>query len=88
MIKGYKKNGKIEGIVTYIDLETNKINEITEFKNGTPNGKYETYYSNGNIEIIGAYKDGYLDGLIITYYEDGKTIKRKKGVRHPETSYI
>ncbi|GIT52710.1 MAG: hypothetical protein Ct9H300mP15_29230 [Gemmatimonadota bacterium] len=37
-----------------------------------PDGPFETYYENGQLEEKGTYKDGVQDGPFETYYENGQ----------------
>lgn len=46
---------------------------VADFKNGLPNGKWETYRYNKLYEKRN-YKDGRLDGKVVTYASDGKTV--------------
>ena len=39
---------------------------------GPPDGPYESYYDNGQLETKGTYKDGELDGPYEEYYDDGQ----------------
>jgi antitoxin component YwqK of YwqJK toxin-antitoxin module len=37
-----------------------------------PDGPFETYHENGQLEEKGTYKDGELDGPSESYYENGE----------------
>lgn len=73
IVRGYKKNGVKEGIETITDLETNNILCRTEFKNGVPEGSYESYID-GKLYCKGNNKNGKSDGLVTVYESDGKTV--------------
>ena len=46
------------------------------FGGGPPDGPYESYYENGQLQVKGTYKDGELDGLVETYHENGQLSER------------
>ena len=43
---------------------------------GPPDGPFEEYYDNGQLEEKGAYKDGELDGPYEAYFENGQLIEK------------
>ena len=47
------------------------------FSEGPPDGPYESYFENGQLEQKGTYKDGELDGPYEIYHENGQL--REKG---------
>ena len=62
---------------TYKVYSNGKIEEIKNFKNGKPNGRYRNWHMNGNIHMEGTLKNGISDGLITAWYENGN--KRTEG---------
>jgi TonB family protein len=57
----------------YISGKIRNVFECTEVSPSLKrNGKFISYYENGNIEEEGTYKSGMGTGLFKTYYEDGK----------------
>lgn len=42
------------------------------YKNGKPNGKWVTFYTNGNLKSIENWKDGKLHGKYILYSSNGE----------------
>lgn len=46
---------------------------VAEFKNGLPDGKWETYRNN-KLHEKRQYKEGRLNGKVLTYASDGKTV--------------
>ena len=42
------------------------------WKDGKPDGLWESYHENGQLSSKGHYKDGKRDGLWKFYYEDGQ----------------
>lgn len=43
---------------------------------GVLNGKYTTYYDNGDIKESGNYIDGYLEGIVTIYNNKGEMIRK------------
>ena len=43
---------------------------------GAPDGPFEEYYDNGQLQEKGAYKDGELDGPYEQYFENGQLIEK------------
>lgn len=46
------------------------------FKNGVPNGKWLSFYPNGNIKSIENWKNGILNGKYILYNKNGYPISK------------
>ena len=81
-------NGKKEGLFLIVSLITNKIHLKANFKNDKKNGDVKKYYSSGELEEQGKYKNGiFIRGFriiynqydnisIIEYFKDGKIIKK------------
>ena len=82
IMKGYKKNGILDGEIDYYDLKTKKLNGKEFFKDGEIY-KRNFYHENGNIYSEGLFKKNKLHE-IQTYYEDGKTIHYKKWYKNGE----
>lgn len=52
----------------------------TYYKDGKPNGKWITFFPNGNIKSIENWKNGKLNGKYVIYQENGKKVM--------ETNYL
>ncbi len=60
--------------VSYFD-DTDKVLEKGAFKDGKREGRWELFYADSSIkQQVSNYKNGKLDGLNLTYYEDGSTL--------------
>ena len=70
---------KKEEIITYWNKEKKQIRSIGKYKTfgaariGSKIGTWKHYYPNGNVQEIGEYYDGQLNGEFISYYANGKT---------------
>ena len=70
IMKGYKKNGILDGEIDYYDLKTKKLNGKEFYKDGERYKKI-LYRENGNIFLEVLFKNNKLHGICLTYYEDG-----------------
>ena len=59
------------GLITS-NYQSNKIKSEQRYKNGKPEGKWNTWYENGQIKIDSAYKDGKRKGQYLAWYENGQ----------------
>ena len=59
--KAYNENGTLVSLQNFYEDELN--------------GRLIKYYSDGQIEIIGNYKDGYKDGKWVEYHNSGNVIR-------------
>lgn len=79
------KNGSFKGYSEYGGLLMQGV-----FKDGLPTGKWIENYVNGKLHYIKIHNiPGYssldvVDGKIISYYEDGKTIKYERNFKNGE----
>lgn len=79
------KNGSFKGYSEYGGILMQGV-----FKDGAPIGKWIENYSDGKLHLIKIYEtSGYVnldvkDGKIISYYENGKTIKYERNFRNGE----
>lgn len=64
------KNGSQIGVVKRYN-SIGQLESEAEMTNFVPNGKFITYYSNGNIKGITHYKNNVMDGVNITFEENG-----------------
>ncbi|MGQ0828711.1 MAG: toxin-antitoxin system YwqK family antitoxin [Bacteroidota bacterium] len=60
------------GIKTVYFPNTDKIQQVVEFKNGKRDGPLKEYYKNGNLKIQQYYKNDSLIDSAIFYYENGQ----------------
>ncbi len=63
-------NGKMEGVQKI--YERNRLYSVSHFKNGQYQGKYETYYPSGQINVEGDYVDNVMHGKWKVYYQTGQ----------------
>ncbi|MTI32760.1 toxin-antitoxin system YwqK family antitoxin, partial [Xanthovirga aplysinae] len=73
IVEGLYAQGKI--IKTYYDLGETKLKEMYTISSFQPNyleGKYEAFFSNGNIRVEGQYRKNVAVGLWNYYYENGQ----------------
>ena len=61
-----KKEGEFANYYPDGTLSTRTI-----FKNDLPHGEFKQYFSNGKVNLEGAYVDGKLTGKQVIYYETG-----------------
>jgi len=52
--------------------------EVGSVLNGLKEGKWISYYKNGNIEYIGSFYKGKRDGKWIWYHENGQILSKEK----------
>ena len=45
-------------------------------KNGILDGEAKLYYENGKLKLVATNKNGKMNGIVTTYSEDGKVIKK------------
>lgn len=68
------KDGQRHGVAEEYYNDTGKLRALINYKNGTFDGEFKSYYPNGNIQIEANYKNGVIDGAYKEYY-DNKSIK-------------
>ena len=67
LYKGEPYNGEM-----FFNYENGQLEEKGNYKDGKPDGLFETYYENGQLTFKGNFKDGEKDGLFEEYYENGQ----------------
>jgi antitoxin component YwqK of YwqJK toxin-antitoxin module/Tfp pilus assembly protein PilF len=81
----YNRNGTLNTISNYVNNELNGLYEaydngilISEFYfvNGSKNGPYTNYNHNGTINTEGFYTDNQFNSAKITYYYEGKALRK------------
>ena len=79
--KNGRKNGKA---ISYYNSKEKKKEFEGEYLNDLKNGKWETFYENGNKEFVGKYNNGIKHGLCKEFDENGKLIfdgEYNKGIK-------
>ncbi|MCL2260456.1 MAG: hypothetical protein FWC15_03770 [Fibromonadales bacterium] len=90
MTSGFRGDGQMKEKSTYKDWDFVEAWEINSNENNgfpylydvgniakTREGKYETYYENGNLWKTANFKNGKLDGKSEIYYENGKLVETR-----------
>ena len=77
IVIGQYTNGKEDGLWKWFDKDST-VYQTAVYDKGVLNGQYVEYYNNGKIKSEGILKDGYYDGLVKYYEEDGKLSKTEK----------
>jgi len=70
-------NGKIDGVYTTYDFDSNKISEAT-YKAGKIEGKQVSYFQNGKIQEETFYKNGLKDGVWKSFNKKGEELSREQ----------
>lgn len=71
------RHGKRDGLSRTIDAFEYDIKRV-EYKDGRRNGLYEVYYEDHDLQVTATYKDGVLDGNVISYNSRGRRIGKSK----------
>lgn len=75
-----EKKEPVEGKIRIITGFTTEYIEA-EFSKGFAVGKWE-YYKDNKLSEIMNYSDGYLNGELVRYYPDGKTVKERANMKN------
>lgn len=67
------KNDELHG--HYIKYEDEKVSKDIWYSNGKIDGKYKSYWDNGNPYVEIEYEDGKMNGKFTAYYPDGSIKK-------------
>ena len=65
-----KKDGKLNGVSNYYDINSNLINSVN-YMNNLLHGYWTEYFENGVIKYKVLYNYGLKDGSEIWYYDNG-----------------
>src|SRR5690554_1037929 len=65
-----EETSRLHGVYKSFDSK-GKLTELTNYKNGTKNGKYELYHNNGKLREKGIYEDNLNVGNKRSYTADG-----------------
>ena len=69
------KNGVLEGERILYNEESG-VKEISEvYSNGELNGRYITFHPNGEVDMLGVYKDNNLSGMVSFFDSTGELIE-------------
>lgn len=70
------KDGMYNGAFQH--LKNNKVKEEGTYSQGRKEGDYKEYYSDGvKLKKVTPYKEGKLNGMVISYYTNGKPEREK-----------
>ena len=69
------RNGLENGLVKIYKKKSGKIDQILEYVDGKRNGIYKCYFDNGQIEIMGQFKNDTNISYTYFFNENGDTIK-------------
>jgi len=87
---GNISKGKFEGEFKSFFGDGKQLRSIDTFKNGLRNGKFEYYYSNGQLSSKGSYVNGNYDGKIEEFTWEGNPLSihvYENGVPITATNY-
>lgn len=78
---------KLHGVYKSFDFRGN-LSELTNYRNGTKNGKYELYHNNGKLREKGTYEDNLNIGKKRTYTADGILLRDENFIIIDNPKYI
>lgn len=86
-----KRDGKWELYLIEDKSFKNILQRKVNYKNGLMEGEFTHFYPSGKVGIEGAYRNGKWDGLIKSYYKEGKSYSLRhyaKGLLMGKSTYF
>lgn len=78
---------RLHGVYKSFDSKGNLV-ELTNYKNGSKNGKYELYHNNGKLKEKGTFEDNLNTGSKLYYSADGVLLRDENYIIIDNPKYI